>query len=169
MRFQLFHRPVAVQKEGTAFFQACGNIIFVYIRLIMYGYKVCKSDQIRSADRLMPEAQMRDSDTTGFFRIVGEVTLRIHIRMVADNLDRAFVGADSAVTAQAPEFTAFGRGRSSIQRGSYRQRGIGNIVNDAYSEIIFRFCCSKIFKNRQHFRRSQLFTAQAITAADDER
>lgn len=85
----------------------------------------------------MSEAQMRDSDTTGFFRIVGEVTLRIHIRMVADNLDRAFVGADSAVTAQAPEFTAFGRGRSSIQRGSYRQRGIGNIVNDAYSEIIF--------------------------------
>ena len=59
----------------------------------MYGYKVCKSDQIRSADRLMPEAQMRDSDTTGFFRIVGEVSLRIHIRMVADNLDRAFVGA----------------------------------------------------------------------------
>ena len=91
----------------------------------------------------MPEAQMRDSDTTGFFRIVGEVTLRIHIRMVADNLDRAFVGADSAVTAQAPEFTAFGRGRSSIQRGSYRQRGIGNIVNDAYSEIIFRFCCGR--------------------------
>ena len=89
--------------------------------------------------------------------------------MVADNLDCAFVGADSAVTAQAPEFTAFGRGRSSIQRGSYRQRGIGNIVNDAYSEIIFRFCCSKIFKKPPALQTESALYCPAITAADDER
>ena len=45
---------------------------------------------------------MGDRHTAGLVRVVREVPLRVHRRLLRDGLDRLLVGADGAVGAEAP-------------------------------------------------------------------
>ena len=53
--FQFFCAPVAVKKEGTAFFQPCGNVVFINVGLVVYGYKIRSVDKVRCADSSLPK------------------------------------------------------------------------------------------------------------------
>ena len=52
------------------------------------------------------ETQMGYRDTAGFFRVVLEVSLRVHVRMVADDFNGIFIGAHRTVRTEAKEFAA---------------------------------------------------------------
>lgn len=66
MFFQFFCAPVAVKKEGAAFFQPCGNVVFINVGLVVYGYKIRSVDKVRSADGLFAETQVRNGNAAGF-------------------------------------------------------------------------------------------------------
>ena len=166
---ELLSAPVAVQQEGAAFFQACGYIIFMNIGLIVYCNKVGSINQVRSHNRSMTETQVGNSYAAGFFTVIGEVALSVHIGVVTDDFDSALVGANSTVTAQAPEFAALGACRSYINTCYARQRGIGYIISDADSKVVFRFCTCQIIEYSYDIAGQQIFGAQAVTAADNHR
>ena len=80
---------------------------------------------------------MRDGDGAGLLRVVDEVALGVVVGVLADDLDGVLVGAHGAVGAEAEEQRADGlrlRWRSSGRR----QRGVGDIVDDADGEVILR-------------------------------
>ena len=58
--------------------------------------------------------------------------------MVTDDLDGVFVGADSTVRTQTPEFTALGSFWNSMDVVCYFQVSEGNIIDDTDGEFIFR-------------------------------
>jgi len=58
-------------------------------------------NQVSRAYRLGAEAQMRDGNRAGFFRVVNEIALGVQIGRFADNFNGVFIGADRAVAAQA--------------------------------------------------------------------
>ena len=58
---------------------------------------------------------MRDGNTAGFFRIIGKIGLGIHIGVVTDNFDSAFVGPYGSVGPKAPEFALHGAFRRHVQ------------------------------------------------------
>ena len=96
---ELLSAPVAVQQEGAAFFQACGYIVFMNIGLIVYCNKIGSINQVWCHNRSMTEAQMGNSYAAGFFTVVREVALSVHIGVVTDDFDSALVGANGTVTA----------------------------------------------------------------------
>ena len=49
----------------------------------------------------MTEAQVGNGYAAGFFTVVGEVALSVHIGVITDDFDSALVGAYGTVTAQA--------------------------------------------------------------------
>ena len=166
---ELFRLPVAVQQEGAAFFQTSGYIIFMNIGLIVYSHEISSINQIRCHNRGMTETQMGNGYAAGFFTIIGEVALRIHIRVVTDDFDSALVSANSTIAAQAPELAALGAGRSYINACYARQRGVGYVISDADGEVVFRLCACQIVENSYDIARQQILGAQAITATDNHR
>ena len=51
---------------------------------------------------------MRDGDSTGFFGVISKIGLGIHVGVVADNFDCAFVCSHRAVGAKTPELALHG-------------------------------------------------------------
>ena len=60
-------------------------------------------DEVGGANRLRPEAQMRNRHRAGFLRVVNEIALREVVGVFADDFDRFLVGADRAVRAESVE------------------------------------------------------------------
>ena len=135
----------------------------------MYSYKICRVDKVRRTDRLFAETQVRNGNAAGFFGIVGEITLRVHIGMVADNLNRVLVRTNRAVCTQAPELAALGAFAGNVNLVRSGKRSIGNVINNADGKVVFRIFRFKIFINGKNIRRCQIFAAEAITAADNHR
>ena len=78
--------------------------------------KLACCDQVRRADRLRPEAQVRDGLRAGLLRVVDEVALRVQVLLGAEDLDRVLVRADRAVRAEAEEDRAHRLGRLDVER-----------------------------------------------------
>ena len=87
----------------------------------MTGYEICLPNQIGGADWHIPETEMGNRKPAGFFGVVIEVSLHVFVRMVAYNFYGIFIGADSAVSSQPPEFAAYGGGRGSMDGIRNRQ------------------------------------------------
>ena len=83
--------------------------------------------------------------------------MSVHIGVVADNFDCALVSANSTVTAEAPEFASFGAFFSNINSFANGQGSIGNIVNDANGEVVFRFSRSQVVKYCNNVSRNKVF------------
>ena len=169
MFFQFFCAPVAVKKEGAAFFQPCGNVVFINVGLVVYGYKIRSVDKVRSADGLFAETQVRNGNAAGFFGIVGEIALSVHIGVIADNFNCALVGANGAVAAEAPELAALGAFAGNVNFVAGCQRSIGNVINNADGKVVFRVFGFKVFVNGQNVGRGQILAAKAVAAADNQR
>ncbi|MPN15324.1 hypothetical protein SDC9_162655 [bioreactor metagenome] len=125
----------------------------------MDSYKISIINQVRSTNRLMSKAQVRNSYTTRFLGIIGEVTLRIHICIVADNFDGTLIRTNSTIRTKSPEFAALGAFRRSIKFFCYSKRIAGNIINNTDCKVVFRFCRIKVSKNSQYIGRCNIFRA----------
>ena len=99
--------------------------------------KLALRDQVRRADRLRAEAQVRDRHRAGLLRVVDEIALGVVVGLVADDLDRVLVGADRAVGAQAVEHGADHVVRSRCRTSGRQSRlSVGHIVVDADGEMV---------------------------------
>ena len=81
---------------------------------------------------------MRYGNAACFLRVVLEVRLNKFIRVIADDFDGVFIGADRSVSAKSPELAADRSLRSRIWSGLFLQRMIGNVVYDSDGKVRFR-------------------------------
>ena len=159
--------PGTVQHERAAVFNTAEQIEALYIGLTVTSDIIRRVDKIRHINRLCAETQVRNRYAAGFFGVIRKVSLRIHVRMVADNLDGRFIGADRTVGTEAPEFT--GRKTCRIHRHfvGTRQGKICNVVDDADGKAVQRMFFFKFRKYGENIFRKHVFRAEARAAADN--
>ena len=91
---KLVRVPSAVEQEAAALLQILDHVVLVDIGRVMAGNKISLADVVGGFNGLVAEAQVRNGDAAGFFGVICKVALRVHIGMVADNLDGVLVRAD---------------------------------------------------------------------------
>ena len=127
-------------------------------------------DEVRRADGLRPEPQMRDRDRPGLLRVVHEVALREQVGALADDLDRCLVRPDRAVGAEPEEDGLdLAGGTLDVEAAVDRQAEMGDIVVDADREMALRSRRRELLEDRLDHRRRHLLGRQAVSAADDPR
>ena len=134
----------------------------------MAGDEVRGVDQVGGHDRALAEAQVADGDAAGLLGIVAEVRLRVHIGVVADDLDGVLVRAHGAVGAEAVEHAgdqAFGAGVDLLAQ---LEGGAGHIVDDADGEVVLGLVLGKVVIDGLDHGGVELLGAEAVAAADDE-
>ena len=109
---------------------------------------------------------MGNRHAAGFFGIVREIRLCEHVRVVADDFDRALVRADRAVRAEAPEFAGDMLRFPRLFDRDARERKFRHVIDDAERETVFRFVFRQIAVRRQNIFRQYVFGAQAVPTAD---
>ena len=105
---------------------------------------------------------MGHCQTSGFFRVIGKISLRIQIRMVSYDLHGRFVGPYCTVAAQPPELAAY----FSLFFNGERfcgKRCICHIIFNADGKTLFAL----IGKYRMDLFRRGIFGAQPISACID--
>ena len=112
----------------------------------MAGNEIGVIDQIRHLDWCITKAQMRYGDAAGFFGIIGKICLGIPVRVIANDLDSALIGADRTIRPEAPELTCLEAFAACMDAFYTGQGFIGHIIDDAQGEIVLRFKCFQIFK-----------------------
>ncbi len=164
--FELFLGPRAVEQEHAAFLQILDHVIHGDIGGIVAGDEVRSINLIRALDRVLAEAQVADSQTAGLLGVICEVCLSIHVGVVADDLDRVLVGADSAVRAEAVELAGDSACRSGVEELAQGQGGAGQVIVDADGEVILHLAV-EVGEDSLDVGRREFLAAQTITAADD--
>src|SRR6266568_2285587 len=100
----------------------------------MTADEACLLHQVRRADRLRPEAQVRYGLRARLLRVVDEVPLRVQVLLGAEDLDRVLVRADRAVRTETEEDRADRARRLDVKRPVIRQAQAGHVVDDADRE-----------------------------------
>ena len=160
--------PLGVQKEGSAFLDACRDIVEGNVFLLVAGDEIGLVDEIRRFDRLLSETEVRDRDAARLLRVIREVPLSVHVRFVADDLDGVLVCADGAVGAESPELAAdrSGWSRDDLLRG--RKRRIGDVVHDADGEMVLRLEGLEVVEDGLDLVRGRILRTEAVSSADDD-
>ena len=125
--------------------------------------------EVRRADRLRAEAQVRDRLRARLLRVVDEVALSVQALRGAEDLDRVPVRADRSVRAQAEEDGAHRPGRLDVERGVVRQARAGDVVVDADREAAARVLALELGEDAGHHARRELLRGQPVAAAHDSR
>ncbi len=99
-------------------------------------------------DRARAEAQMGSCRRSGFFGIVHKVTLRIVVRIFADNFDGIFIGTDRSVRTETVEYGAHNVVALDGKFLVVRQTCMRNIVINTDGEMIFRRFFFQFIENR---------------------
>ena len=158
--------PLAVQQERAAVLQCGQHVVLRDIRRIVAGREVRRVNLIRRLDRRLAEAQMGNRQAAGLLGVVCEVSLSVHIGVVADDLDGVLVGANGAVRAEAIELAADRAFRSGVEDVAQRQAGVGDVVHDAHGEVVLRSSQLQVVEDSLHMGRRELLGAEAVAAAD---
>ena len=145
------------------------DVVELDVAVLVAGDVVRRVDQVGGLDGLLAEAQVGDRDAAGLLGVVGEIGLRVHVGVVADDLDRTLVGADRAVGAQAPELALHGAGGGDIQAGTHCKRGVGDVVDDADREVVLGGGGLHVVVDGLDHGGVELLGAQPVAAAEDLR
>ena len=164
--FHLLERPLGVKQERAAFLDAVGHIIMRDIGRVVAGHEVSRVDQIRALDGRLAEAEVGNRKAAGLLGVIGEVALRIHVGMVADDLDGVLVRADGAVRTEAVELAGDGAFRRRVDLLLHIEGGEGYVVDDADGEVVLLRAIQVIEHSLRHGGREFLGT-EAIAAAED--
>ena len=162
--------PDRVEQEFAAALETCEEIVLRHIRLLRTRDEVRVVNEIRRIDRRLAEAQMRHRDAARLLRVVGEIRLRIHVGLVADDLDGTLVRADRAVRAKTPELA----GRRAFRReidvlGILSERRMRDIIVDGNREAVLRIVLLEFLVDREDMIGRRVLAAETIAAADDDR
>ncbi len=123
-----------VQQEGAAVFQLLRHVVFVQVYRVVAGHEIGLVYQVGAVDGAFPEAQVGDGQASGLFGVVFKISLGGHVRMIADDFDGVFGGADRAIPAQAPELAGDDVCGSSVVDGGHIQGQVGDVIGDAHRE-----------------------------------
>ena len=163
----LLKGPRRVQKERAAFLDAFRNRVAGDVGRVVARRKVRLVDEIRALDRRLAEAQVGYREAAGLLGVVGEVALRVHIGVVADDLDAVLVRADRSVGTEAEELARDRTLGRRVDKLAERERSAGHIVVDADREVILRLFGIEIVVNGLNHRRREFLAAEAVSAADN--
>ena len=133
----LFGFPLRVEEERTAFFKVGEHVVTEHVRLVVACHEVRLVDEIRAADELVAETEVRNGDTAGFLGVVCKVRLCVFVGVVADDLDGVLVCADRAVRAETVELARDCACVGSVDLFGDRERVERHVVVDADREAIF--------------------------------
>ena len=161
-------RVRAVEQQGRAVGRAAEHVDPVEQPELVAADEARLLDEVGRADRLWPEAQVRDGLRAGLLRVVDEVALRVQA-LVAQDLDRVLVRADRAVRAQAEEDRADRVGRLDVQRRVVGEARPRDVVGDADREPAPRPLARQLVEHTGDHARRELLRGQAVAAADDRR
>ena len=120
-------------------------------------------------NRLLAETQVRGGHRSRLLRVINEVALHIQFGLFADDLDGVLVGAHRPIRAQAEEHGAYRIHGFSRERRVIVEAGMGDIVDDADSEVVLRSWLFQLFINASHHCWREFLGRQTVSPADDLR
>ena len=167
MGVQIGRIPRAVEKEGPARLQILDHVVFIDIGGVVAGHEVGLVDQIGALDGLLAKAQVGYGDAARLFGVVGKVSLRKHVGVVADDLDGVFVRADRAVRTQTPEFAGGGALGGGVGVFLDLKRQLGHIVLNADGEALLGTGGLHVAHHRNDLGRGGVLGAEAVAAGVD--
>ena len=165
---EFFAVPDGVEQEGTAVAEAAEHIVHVEVSLHVACHEVRRLDLVRGADGRVAEAEVRAGEAARLLRVVGEVSLAILVRVVADNLHRVLVRTDRTVSTQAVELGLEDAFATECLFSLEGQRGEGHVVHDAHREVVLRFGQGEVVVDGDNHRRRSVGRAEAVAAAHDD-
>ena len=112
------------------------EIEIVNVRLTVAGDEIGFMNEIRHTNRVFAEPEMRYGYAARFLRIISKITLRIQIRIVADNLNCRLIGADRSVGAKAPEFAGMKSFLSQAEVTGPFEGQVRYVVDNSYDEMV---------------------------------
>ncbi|MPM60817.1 hypothetical protein SDC9_107671 [bioreactor metagenome] len=112
---------------------------------------------------------MAFGDTVRFFGIVLEIRLRIHPRVISDNLGRVFVGAHGTVGSEAPELAGNRVGGFGDEGFMNIQRQMGYIVVDADGKLLLGFVLAHVIKHGFDLCGRYVLGCKSVAAAENLR
>ena len=157
--------PFAVKKEFAAFFEVGDHIVSRNVRGLRASDEVRRVDKVRRLNGGFAETKVRNGDTARLFGVVEEITLSVHIGVIADNFDRVLVRADRTVGAETVELTtdrAFGSG--VILLGEVK-RSVSNVVVNTDGEVVLGFCGFEVLINGVNHRGVEFLRAETVSSA----
>ena len=163
---QLFDgHPGCVQEEFALLLEVGDHVVTRHVGRVVAGDEIRRVDEVGGLNGRLAESQVRDGDAARLLGVVEEISLRVHIGVVADDLDGVLVRAYRAVRAEAVEFAADGPlGRGVILLGEI-QRSMRQIVVDTDGEVIFRLFLLEVLVDGVDHGGVELLGAEAVTAA----
>ena len=130
----------------------------------MTCHKVRLEHQIAGANGHIAKTQVGFCDTAGFLGIIFKIRLCVLVCMVTDDFDGVFVCANGTVRAKAPEFACNRAFISNFRLCADLDGRIGNIVDDANSEMVL-FHALHIVKYRNYLRRCYVLGRKAVASS----
>ena len=155
--------PYAVEKEGTTINELLNHVELGHVSRVVAGYEVCSVDQVSRLDRLLTESQVRHGNTAGLLGIIIEVSLRVHVCVITDDLDGVLVCTYGTICTETPELTVNGSLRSRNKCWTSRQRKVCNIIVDTDCESLL----INVVVNSNDLRRCGILGTETITAGKD--
>ena len=128
----------------------------------MAGDEVGIVDEIGRADGLAAETQVRYGDAAGLAGVVGEIGLRIHVGMVADDLHGQLVRANGTVGTEAPELAgglAFGHHVEVF----HFEGCVGHVVDDAHGEVVAGVSGGQIIEDSKDLSGGEVLGGETVT------
>ncbi|MBV6467451.1 MAG: hypothetical protein PGMFKBFP_02812 [Anaerolineales bacterium] len=159
----------AVEQEDRAFLGVFQHVHALEEGELVTGHEVglIEFDQIRRADGLRPEAQVRDRHRAGLLGVVVEVALGVVVGLFADDLDGVLVRAHRPVGAEADEDAADGLFVFNGEGGVHFEAGVRHVVGDADGEVILRFGLLQFVQRGFDHGGRELFGGKSVPSADD--
>ena len=165
---KLLKAPLAVYKEHAAGLDITddGEVLCDVCRNMACN-EVCLVYVVRALDGLVAEAQVRDGNAAGLFRVVLEVCLNILVGMVADDLDGVLVCTDGTVAAETPELALNGTFRCGGGSFDLFKGQTGDIIDYADGELTLHIVLLKLVVDSKYACGRRILRAETVAAADD--
>ncbi|OPZ60770.1 MAG: hypothetical protein BWY87_00264 [Deltaproteobacteria bacterium ADurb.Bin510] len=160
--------PDAVEQEGATLLEAREHVVLVDVGRHRAGHEVGLLDQVGRTDRRLAESQVRNRQAARLLGVIGEVALGVHVGVVADDFDRVLVGAHGAIRAQTVELALDRTLSRAFDLGQQRQRGVGDVVDDADGEAILGVHLLEVVEHADDLGRGGVLGAQTVAAAHDD-
>ena len=158
---------MAVQQEGTAFFDAFEQVITADVSCGGAGNEVRARDEVGGLDRAVRETQVRAGQTERLLGVVCEVSLCIFVGVHTDDLDGGLVCTDRTIAAETVEHAVCGTGRFGNDLFVDRDAGVGDVIGDTDGETMEGICRSEVLVDRQDHGGAEFLGGKTVTAADD--
>ena len=157
---------LGVEQKGPSVLDLLQKVVPPDVGRVVHGHEVGLADQVGRGDGGLPEAEVRDGDSSRLLGIVGEVPLGVHIRVVADDLDGVLVGPNGSVGSQPPEDTADNVLGLRVDLLVHRDGAVGHIVVDPDREVV-ETSALEVLEDPVGLGGGELLGTETVTASDD--